>query len=103
MYKFALDHKQCDRDPKSLYTIFGNFATFEISFWQKPSQFDSAEICFFCDIIQKIEDGEPIHTADIQEDFTDGFDGAIEGGDFGSLDITQLNGAEDISELNAIA
>ena len=30
MYKFELDHKQCDRDPKSLYTIFGNFATLEI-------------------------------------------------------------------------
>ena len=62
--------------------------------------FDTSEVD---DIIQKIEDGEPIPTADIQEDFTDGFDGAIEGGDFGSLDITQLNGAEDISELNAIA
>ncbi len=62
--------------------------------------FDTSEVD---EIIQKIEAGESIPTADIQQDFVEGFDGGIEGMDFGSIDVTELNGAEDISELNAVA
>ncbi len=62
--------------------------------------FDTSEVD---EIIQKIEAGEPIPTADIQEDFVEGVDDEMGEADFGSIDITQLNGAEDISELNAVA
>ncbi|MEB3347440.1 hypothetical protein U6A24_18335 [Aquimarina gracilis] len=50
-------------------------------------------------IIQKIEAGEPLPTADIQQEFIEGTD--IE--DMGNIDIEALNGAEDITELNAVA
>ncbi len=62
--------------------------------------FDTSEVD---EIIQKIEMGEPLPTADIQEDFIEGFDDDMGEMDFGSIDITELNGAEDISELNAVA
>ncbi|WP_271785287.1 hypothetical protein [Aquimarina algiphila] len=62
--------------------------------------FDTSEVD---EIIQKIEAGEPIPTVDLQEDFVEGIDGEVGEMDFGSLDIEQLHGAEDISELNAVA
>lgn len=57
--------------------------------------FDTHEVD---EIIQKIEAGEPLPTIDIQQDFTCGIDGDING-----IDTMELNGAEDISELNAVA
>ncbi len=64
--------------------------------------FDTSEVD---DIIQRIEAGEPLPTADIQQDFVEGFDGDMDMADedFGNIDIDELNGAEDITELNAIA
>ncbi|GAA4275956.1 hypothetical protein JJQ60_17370 [Aquimarina mytili] len=62
--------------------------------------FDTDEID---DVIQRIEAGEPIPTADIQEDFTQGVDGDMGAIHFGNLDMTELQGSEDITELNAVA
>ncbi len=62
--------------------------------------FDTEEID---DVIQRIEAGEPIPTADIQEGFTEGFDGDIGTTGFGNIDMAELQGIEDITELNAIA
>ncbi len=62
--------------------------------------FDTDEID---DVIQRIEAGEPIPTADIEQDFTEGFDDEMGEIEFGNLDMTELQGAEDISELNAVA
>ncbi len=58
--------------------------------------FDTQEVD---DIIQRIEAGEPLPTADIVE----GLEGDIEMEDIGNIDIEALNGAEDITELNAVA
>ncbi len=62
--------------------------------------FDTQEVD---DIIQKIEAGEPLPTADIQQDFVEGLEGDMEMEDMGNIDIEALNGAEDITELNAVA
>ncbi|MFD2186460.1 hypothetical protein [Aquimarina celericrescens] len=58
--------------------------------------FDTQEVD---DIIQKIEAGEPLPTADIQQEFIEG----TATGDIGNIDIEALNGAEVITELNAVA
>ncbi len=50
--------------------------------------FDTSEVD---EIIRKIEAGEQLPTIDIQQGFTNG------------IDSEQLNGTEDISELNAVA
>lgn len=61
--------------------------------------FDTSEVD---EIIRKMEAGEPLPTIDIHQDFTSGLDSdMIEG--VGGIDMMELNGAEDISELNAIA
>ncbi|WP_241507311.1 hypothetical protein [Aquimarina sediminis] len=70
--------------------------------------FDTSEVD---EIIRKIEEGEPLPTVDIHQDFDNDFEEdvvegfeeeltteAIEG-----IDISELDGAEDITELNAIA
>ncbi|WP_299221303.1 hypothetical protein [uncultured Aquimarina sp.] len=57
--------------------------------------FDTSEVD---EIIRKIENGEQLPTIDIQQGFTNGFDGDING-----IDMMELNGAEDITELNAVA
>ncbi len=62
--------------------------------------FDTSEVD---DIIQRIEAGDPLPTADLQEDFTEGLDEEINDVAFGNLDMTELDGAEDITELNAVA
>ncbi|GAA4277021.1 hypothetical protein [Aquimarina mytili] len=62
--------------------------------------FDTDEID---DVIRRIGAGEPVPTADIQEDFTEGIDGDIGTTEFGNFDMTELDGAEDITELNAVA
>lgn len=61
----------------------------------ETGDFDTSEVD---EIIRKIEAGEPLPTIDIQQDFTSGIDGDING-----IDSMQLNGAEDITELNAVA
>ncbi len=68
--------------------------------------FDTSEVD---EIIQKIEAGEPIPTADIHDDYIEGMEdttadmGDIDGMDIGNIDSLELHGAEDISELNAVA
>ena len=57
--------------------------------------FDTEEVD---EIIRRIEAGEPLPTVDIQQDFT----GEVNE-DMSGIDTMQLNGAEDISELNAVA
>jgi len=57
--------------------------------------FDTQEVD---DIIQKIEAGEPLPTADIRQDFIEGTTSEM-----GNFDSTSLNGSEDITELNAVA
>ena len=56
--------------------------------------FDTAEVD---EIIRRIEAGEPLPTADIQQGFTNGYD-TVNG-----IDSMELNGGEDITELNAVA
>ncbi len=56
--------------------------------------FDTDEID---DIIQRIEAGEQLPTADISQGFEDTDQ------DFGNIDMAELYGVEDITELNAIA
>ncbi len=61
--------------------------------------FDTSEVD---DIIQRIEAGDPLPTADIQN-VIEGVDGDMTSEDFGNIDMDALDGAEDIRELNAIA
>lgn len=61
--------------------------------------FDTSEVD---EVIRKIEAGELLPTADIQQSFVEGID-ENSSSDMGSIDVTELNGAEDISELNAVA
>lgn len=56
--------------------------------------FDTAEVD---EIIRRIEAGEPLPTADIQQGYTNGYD-TVNG-----IDSMELNGGEDITELNAVA
>ena len=56
--------------------------------------FDTAEVD---EIIRRIEAGEPLPTADIQQGFTNGYE-TVNG-----IDSMELNGGEDITELNAVA
>ena len=56
--------------------------------------FDTAEVD---EIIRRIEAGEPLPTADIQKGYTNGYD-TVNG-----IDSMELNGGEDITELNAVA
>ena len=62
--------------------------------------FDTTEVD---EIIRKIEAGEQLPTIDLQQDFANGFDGEMMAEDVGGIDMMELNGAEDISELNAVA
>ena len=62
--------------------------------------FDTSEVD---EIIRKIETGEPLPTVDIPNGHIEGLEQGTIAGDFGSIDITEINGAEDITELNAIA
>ncbi|UZO81370.1 hypothetical protein NBT05_02590 [Aquimarina sp. ERC-38] len=57
--------------------------------------FDTGEVD---EIIRKIEAGEALPTIDIGQSFTNGT-----GNDINGIDSMELNGAEDISELNAVA
>ncbi|KAA1244521.1 hypothetical protein [Aquimarina sp. RZ0] len=61
--------------------------------------FDTSEVD---EIIRKIEAGEQLPTIDIQQDFANGFEGSMTE-DISGIDTMQLNGAEDITELNAVA
>ena len=56
--------------------------------------FDTAEVD---EIIRRIEAGEPLPTADIQQGYTNEYD-TVNG-----IDSMELNGGEDITELNAVA
>jgi len=62
--------------------------------------FDTSEVD---EIIRKIEAGETVPSADLLENATNGLEGNLVEHDFGGLDVMDLNGSEDISELNAIA
>ncbi|WP_010181361.1 hypothetical protein [Aquimarina agarilytica] len=56
--------------------------------------FDTAEVD---EIIRRIEAGEPLPTADIQQSYTNGYN-TVNG-----IDSMELKGGEDITELNAVA
>ena len=58
--------------------------------------FDTSEVD---EIIRRIEAEEPLPTADLPQSFTDGLDAEMIDG----ADALELSGAEDITELNAIA
>ncbi|WP_108866870.1 hypothetical protein [Aquimarina aquimarini] len=62
--------------------------------------FDTSEVD---EIIRKIEAGEPVPTADVHQDYVEGFDGEMITEDMSGIDINQLDGIDDISELNAMA
>lgn len=62
--------------------------------------FDTSEVD---EIIRNIEAGEALPSIDIAQDYANGLEGEMPLDELEGIDTMELHGAEDISELNAIA